>query len=129
MYSRGVRTLVTVALLALTAGLSIVPANEDSLSLGGPNGNAVQAAPATSETRARLVKAYGRLPLSFVANHGQTDAQVKFVARNRGYTLFLTGRAEALLVLSKPRPQATPADPGQSRFGRKEKPVSTMVRG
>ena len=128
MYSRGVRTLVTVALLALTAGLSIVPANEDSLSLGGPNGNAVQAAPATSETRAPLVKAYGRLPLSFEANQGQTDAQVKFVSRSRGYTLFLTGRAEALLILSRRHPQATAADPGQSRFGKKEKPISTLVR-
>jgi hypothetical protein len=33
---------------------------------------------------------YGRLPLSFEANMGQTDSQVKFLARGRGYTLFLT---------------------------------------
>ena len=32
---------------------------------------------------------YGKLPLSFEANRGQTDERVKFVARASGYTLFL----------------------------------------
>jgi hypothetical protein len=34
---------------------------------------------------------YGKLPLSFEANQGQTDAHVKFLARVPGYTLFVTG--------------------------------------
>jgi len=33
---------------------------------------------------------YGKLPLSFEPNQGQTDARVKFVARASGYTLFMT---------------------------------------
>ncbi len=33
---------------------------------------------------------YGKLPLSFGANQGQTDARVKFLARASGYTLFVT---------------------------------------
>lgn len=33
---------------------------------------------------------YGDLALQFEANVGQTDEQVKFLARGRGYTLFLT---------------------------------------
>jgi hypothetical protein len=41
---------------------------------------------------------YGKLPLSFEANHGQMDAQVKFLSRTGGYTLFLTGE-EAVLEL------------------------------
>ncbi|MTI85050.1 MAG: hypothetical protein FH756_14430 [Firmicutes bacterium] len=40
------------------------------------------------------------LPLSFEANHGQTDPQVKFLARGRGYTLYLT-RDEAVLMLQQ----------------------------
>src|ERR1043165_7863671 len=32
---------------------------------------------------------YGRLPLSFEANHGQTNADVQFLSRGAGYTLFL----------------------------------------
>jgi len=33
---------------------------------------------------------YGKLPLTFEANQGQTDAQVKFLSRGNGYTAFLT---------------------------------------
>jgi hypothetical protein len=58
-----------------------------------------------NQSGANLVNSYGRLPLSFEANRGQTDPQVKFVARGQGYTLFLTRRAETVLVLRKPAPQ------------------------
>ena len=47
------------------------------------------------------VQAFGSLPLSFEANRGQTDDRVDFLARGRGYTLFLT-RNEAVLALSAP---------------------------
>jgi hypothetical protein len=57
------------------------------------------------------VNFYGRLPLSFEANRGQTDPQVKFVSRGRGYPLFLTRHAEAVLVLGKSAPKRTPAQP------------------
>src|SRR5918999_1026490 len=39
---------------------------------------------------------YGRVPLAFEANRGQTDERVSFLARGQGYTLFLT-RGEAVL--------------------------------
>jgi Beta-propeller repeat len=39
----------------------------------------------------KTVEAYGNLPLSFEANQGQTGAEVKFLSRGSGYTLFLTG--------------------------------------
>src|SRR3989475_8604880 len=45
-----------------------------------------------------LLETYGKLPLSFEANDGQADPQVKFLSRGRGYTLFLTS-TEAVLVL------------------------------
>jgi Beta-propeller repeat len=35
---------------------------------------------------------YGKQPLSFEPNQGQTDAQVKFLSRASGYTLFVTAR-------------------------------------
>jgi len=47
---------------------------------------------------ARLSGAYGKLPMSFEANQGQTDAQVKFLSRGRGYTLFLTANEAVLTV-------------------------------
>ena len=40
--------------------------------------------------RPRPGRAYANLPLRFEANRGQTDPRVRFVARGRGYVLFLT---------------------------------------
>jgi hypothetical protein len=46
--------------------------------------------------------AFERLPLSFEANQGQTDPQVKFLSRGSGYSLFLTS-TEAVLTLDSPQ--------------------------
>jgi hypothetical protein len=51
-------------------------------------------------TQGKILQGYGSLPLSFEANQGQTDAQVKFLSRGAGYNLFLTS-GEAVLVLRK----------------------------
>ena len=51
--------------------------------------------------RARAVESYGKLPLSFEVNKGQTDSRVRFLSRGSGYSLFLTGE-EAVLALRKP---------------------------
>ena len=51
---------------------------------------------------ARLPELFGRLPLHFEINQGQTDSQVQFLARGPGYTLFLTP-TEAVLTLARVR--------------------------
>lgn len=43
-----------------------------------------------------LAGGYGQLPLAFEPNQGQTDAQVKYLARGDGYALFLTGSGAVL---------------------------------
>jgi hypothetical protein len=50
--------------------------------------------------QAHVAEAYGQLPLSFEANQGQIDAQVNFLSRGSGYTLFLTP-SEAVLSLTQ----------------------------
>src|SRR2546430_6664011 len=47
-------------------------------------------AAAEPATQARLTDAYRSLPFSFEPNLGQSDARVKFLARTRGMTVFLT---------------------------------------
>jgi hypothetical protein len=47
------------------------------------------------------VRALDRLPLAFEANQGQTDPRVRFIARGRGYSLFLA-QDESILVLQEP---------------------------
>ncbi|MCH8197418.1 MAG: SBBP repeat-containing protein, partial [Proteobacteria bacterium] len=54
--------------------------------------------PTDAATKARVAANYGKLPLIFEANRGQTDARVKFLSRGPGYTLYLTP-GEAVLSL------------------------------
>jgi hypothetical protein len=58
----------------------------------------VSAAP--KKVQSHLVATYGKLPLSFEANQGQTDPSVKFLSRGRGFALFLTWD-EAVLTLER----------------------------
>src|SRR5882762_5743257 len=91
-YRRGVLgTLAQIALLlvALTPNSVAQAAQEEPAGI-----------PKTSKQH--LVEAYGKIPLSFEANQGQTDSRVKFLAHGQGYTLFLTRGGEALLALRRP---------------------------
>jgi len=53
-------------------------------------------AAAEQATQARLTDAYRSLPFSFEPNLGQSDARVKFLARTRGMTVFLTATDSVL---------------------------------
>ena len=84
---------------------------------GGPFQAPFPAAPATHRDlaqfgRAKITGTYGRLPLSFEANQGQVEGQVKFLSRGSGYSLFLTS-SEAVLALRKP---SAPQKRGQTDF-------------
>ncbi|MFQ5741382.1 MAG: hypothetical protein ACE5JX_20485, partial [Acidobacteriota bacterium] len=47
---------------------------------------------------ARVLSSYGRLPLRFEENRGQTDSRVRFLSRNSGHVVFLTSN-EAVFSL------------------------------
>lgn len=66
--------------------------------------------PISAATRNRVLKQFGTLPLSFEANQGQAESEVRFLSRSDGYKLFLTSNA---LVLSVPGAPET--DPGQNQ--------------
>src|SRR5438034_5612214 len=63
------------------------------------------ALPFAAAAEARVSQSYGKLPLHFEANQGQTHQDVRFLARGAGYSLYLTA-GEAVLVLTKPNPDA-----------------------
>ena len=52
---------------------------------------------------------YASLPLAFEQNKGQTDAQVKYMARGNGYILFLTA-TDAVFSLRSPSAESTASD-------------------
>ena len=77
---------------------------------------------APTAARREILDAYGKLPLSFEANQGQTDTQVKFLSRGRGYAMFLTRRAETVLVLRRPSPKQDSRHPTGLLAASKPKP-------
>ena len=58
-------------------------------------------------TKARVLETYGKLPLSFEANQGQTDKQVNFLTRGNGYSVFLTPTEAVLTQRQTPSQSAT----------------------
>jgi hypothetical protein len=63
--------------------------------------SAQPAAPLSAVQKENLTSAYGKLPLAFEANEGQTAPPVHYLARGQGYQLFLTSQ-EAVLTLRQP---------------------------
>ncbi len=61
---------------------------------------APQSARTSGHETAQLEESYGKLPLNFEANAGQTDTRVRFYSRGSGYDLYLTSD-EAVLALNK----------------------------
>ncbi|MBI4574248.1 MAG: SBBP repeat-containing protein [candidate division NC10 bacterium] len=103
---------------------------------------AVRASETAAATGARLPELFGRLPLHFEINQGQTDPQVQFLARGPGYTLFLTP-TEAVLRLARmgnaefgmrnetpasENPQSLSAVPGTAQAGAIRNPQSAVLR-
>ena len=107
-----------------------------ALALSGAAMLAIAAAPRTSRaaivghkvvpnSRLSTISLYGRVPLSFELNEGQTDEHVKFISRRPGYTLFLT-QSEAVLALRKGGNEARTGTLTGKR-GAKPEPVETQV--
>ena len=98
-------TPVGITLLVALAVSGVTGLFRDAIteaSTGRENNASVSGSSAPDEaTRARITEAYGKLPMSFEANEGQTDGRVKFLSRGNGYTLFLTS-SEAVLSLRRP---------------------------
>src|SRR5882762_826792 len=70
-------------------------------------------------SQARLLSGYGKLPLTFEENQGQTDARVKFLARGSGYTIFLSDDQTTTLRLMAPA-----HDPAGSLHGSERSSIS-----
>jgi ASPM-SPD-2-Hydin domain-containing protein/beta-propeller repeat-containing protein len=59
--------------------------------------------PVPAQRNPKWIEAYGKLPLSFEENLGQTAREVRFVSHGNGYELFLTPQ-EAVLALRANKP-------------------------
>jgi len=75
----------------------------------------------TGSAQGGIAERYGRLPLAFERNIGQTDSQVQFIARGGGSTTFLTGTSAVVSLHPTP-----PRRPRQPVTGSPATPASTV---
>ncbi len=94
----------------------------DGWTSGRGRGATVASSPTPSPAASSAVKSFGRMPLAFEENRGQTDARVRFLSRGKGYTLFLTGD-EAVLRLNEP------GAAGDRSSGPHPRPLSSQTAG
>jgi len=79
----------------------------------------------------RWTEAYGKLPLAFERNVGQTDPRVRFVSRGSGYQLFLTSDEAVLSLHRTTTKRISPVDRfAQFRAARSQHPseVASVLR-
>src|SRR5882672_5069746 len=82
------------------------------------------ALPALAAADARVSEGYGKLPLHFEANRGQTHKDVRFLSRGPGYSLYLTS-GEAVLVLTRPNTDERKRDARSRHERRAQTPVKS----
>ena len=87
--------LLVPLLMPKLASKNLNPMRPDVAAVPGANRLPIET---MSVLKPQILAGYGRLPLSFEANQGQTDPHVKFISRGSGYSLFLTP-TEAVLAL------------------------------
>jgi hypothetical protein len=96
---RVIAILATTSLVVLVGG-SVLPdirSHPPATSLPGR----------TTGTNNEVLRSFGKLPLRFEPNMGQTDPRVRFVSRGPGFTLFLTSDGAVLSL----KGSSTPSPP------------------
>lgn len=81
----------------------------------------------SQSSKSSILETYGKLPLHFEANKGQTDGQVNFLSRGNGYTLFLT-TTEAVLALRQPESEIKTKFPSKTESIEQKKKTVTVLR-
>ncbi len=95
-----------VAICVATIILLFAFHKSNAASRQGAAGASLQAATAktsSDRTDPKWIDAFGRLPMGFEENRGQTNREVKFLSHGTGYELFLTPE-EAVLALQRSKP-------------------------
>lgn len=99
--------LLVVALFGQSAAPQFLPAclapkavQAASFDLNQSSFNFANLLPENSSPKPQISETLKKMPMNFTLNTGQTDARVKFMARGRGYGLFLT-QTEAVMALNQ----------------------------
>jgi hypothetical protein len=123
-----VLTLIAVAAVVFAVGPAKSFIHHDDARTGSVARTMPQPA-ITPATRARINASFAALPLAFESNEGQTDSQVKYMARGNGYKLFLTsGDAVLSLASSSSSAQSRPTEMMQRRLPGYSRETKRLIR-
>src|SRR6266496_1419979 len=122
------RSVRLVALLLPLAGWIVAkePDSKDSSPVRGA-GSIKSVEQADHAAQARVTESYGKLPLSFEANRGQMDSDVKFFSRGSGYGIFITP-TEMVLSLGRGSRQETKGPETLKRNAGPNRPAAVVGR-
>jgi hypothetical protein len=103
--------LLAIALLVISAAAALFvgtyPGTTDPIANdSSPRQVRASSFLASAPGAGEVLNAFGRLPLIFESNQGQTDPRVRFLAHGHGYGLYLTAD-QAVLTLRKSAAQTT----------------------
>ncbi|MDQ1388150.1 MAG: hypothetical protein QOF56_1604 [Acidobacteriaceae bacterium] len=115
--SRGWVCAFCIVPVAMIAVASLVLSLGKHISAAATPSSASSSSLSPSQTgmapeRSRIQAGYAALPLAFEQNEGQTDPQVKFLARGNGYTLFLTANDAVFSLHARPMARKSPTMSG-----------------
>src|SRR5438093_28989 len=108
-------SLLTIAAIGMLQALPCFAANVDDFTSAEPSQAPGPASKSDDAVRVRVIGAFGQLPLSFEANRGQTDSQVRFLSRGPQHTLLLAPTEAVLVFITREHPE------GGERQGTKAK--------
>jgi len=107
--NRTTRSLLIAASAVLASSLAWSGLSHESLPRAFAKPRVVKS---PGGSTAHIEAAYGKLPLSFELNRGQTDSRVKFLSRGSGYTFFLTPDEAVMVLRSAPTAKGDKTAPG-----------------
>lgn len=98
-----------------------------SVAVGGAQVSTPISSRISSSQAAQVDSKYGRLPLMFEANQGNTNSQVKFLSHGKGYSIFLTSGGMVLALRpSQATSSATAPEPLLSKGRQTFSPVREL---
>jgi Beta-propeller repeat len=119
------------ALCVIAIVLFIASRNEKFAARQTGAARTLLAAKGTAKADPKWTEAYGKLPMGFEENLGQTNSEVRFLSHGQGYQLFLTAQEAVLQVRSSKPLDFSPRhrlESSKTLRARKQQGTTSVVR-
>src|SRR5437879_378348 len=121
-------SLLTIAAIGMLQALPCFAANADDFTSAEPSQAPGPASKPDDAVRVRVIEAFGKLPLSFEANRGQTDSRVRFLSRNLQHTLLLAQTEAVLVFITREHPEGSERQGARAKLGQPRPATRTVLR-